>query len=167
MIYVHVNVCMIILCFMQSRAQQVSIYCSTLASGEAYGPGVGQLVHSLGWLVDFQAQITWSEPPRMAVKMGGWVCKISNFQDIGIPTTVSRRCMHDFCARASAPWKIFCCLLKFLLKKCYKCRVGSKKSESGGLVGWLSPDRSSEVPSHLLMHKPPLVRRTRSTRSYR
>ena len=50
------------------------------------GPGVGTLVHaaSLGWLVDFdfRAQIRWAEPPRMAVKMGGWVCKISNFQDI-------------------------------------------------------------------------------------
>ena len=44
--------------------------------------------------------------------------------------------MHDFGARASAPWKIFCFLLKFLLNKCYKCRVGSKKSESRE-VGWL------------------------------
>ena len=44
------------------------------------GPGVG--TGSLGWLVDFRAQIPWSEPPRMAVKMGGWVCKISNFQDV-------------------------------------------------------------------------------------
>ena len=55
--------------------------------------------------------------------------------------TVYGLCMHDFCARASAPWKIFCCLLKFLLKKCYKCRVGSKKSESRG-VGWLIEPRS-------------------------
>ena len=44
-------------------------------------------------------------------------------------------------ARASAPWKIFCFLLKFLLKKCYKCRVGSTKSESRG-VGWLIEPRS-------------------------
>ena len=36
------------------------------------GRGVG--TGSLGWLVDFRAQIPWSEPPRMAVKMGGWVC---------------------------------------------------------------------------------------------
>ena len=50
--------------------------------------------------------------------------------------TVSGLCMHDFGARASAPWKIFCCLLKFLLKNFYKCRVGLKKSESRG-VGWL------------------------------
>ena len=49
-------------------------------SGEDRGPGVGG--GSLGWLVDFRAQIPWSEPPRMAVKMGGWVCKISNFQDV-------------------------------------------------------------------------------------
>ena len=55
--------------------------------------------------------------------------------------TVSGLCMHDFGARASAPWKIFCCLLKFLLKKCYKCRVGSEKSESRG-VGWLIEPRS-------------------------
>ena len=55
--------------------------------------------------------------------------------------TVSGLCMHDFGARASAPWKIFCCLLKFLLKKCYKCRVGSEKSESRG-VGWLIAPRS-------------------------
>ena len=47
---------------------------------EVHGPGVG--TGSLGWLVDFRAQIPWSEPPRMAVKMGGWVCKISNFQDV-------------------------------------------------------------------------------------
>ena len=47
---------------------------------EVRGPGVG--TRSLGWLVDFRAQIPWSEPPRMAVKMGGWVCKISNFQDV-------------------------------------------------------------------------------------
>ena len=41
-------------------------------------------------------------------------------------------------ARASAPWKIFCFLLKFLLKQCYKCRVGSNKSESRevGLFVW-------------------------------
>ena len=44
-------------------------------------------------------------------------------------------------ARASAPWKSFCCLLKFLLNNCYKCRVGSKKSESRG-VGWLIEPRS-------------------------
>ena len=43
---------------------------------------VGGCTRSLGWLVDFRAQIPWSEPPRMAVKMGGWVCKISNFQDL-------------------------------------------------------------------------------------
>ena len=44
------------------------------------------------------------------------------------------------------PWKIFCFLLKFLLKKCYKCRVGSKKSESRG-VGWLVGAKSgSEGP---------------------
>ena len=49
--------------------------------------------------------------------------------------------MHDFGARASAPWKSFFFLLKFLLKKCYKCRVGSKKSESRG-VGWLIEPRS-------------------------
>ena len=68
----------------------------------------------------------------MAVKMGGWVqnLKFSGYM------TVSGICMHDFGARASAPWKIFCFLLKLLLKKCYKCRVGSKKSESRG-VGWL------------------------------
>ena len=47
---------------------------------EDRGPGVG--TRSLGWLVDFRAQIPLSEPPRMAVKMGGWVCKISNFQDV-------------------------------------------------------------------------------------
>ena len=35
----------------------------------------------------------------------------------------------------------FCCVQKFLLKKCYKCRVGSKKSESRG-VGWLIEPRS-------------------------
>ena len=29
-------------------------------------------------------------------------------------------------ARASAPWKIFCFLLKFLLKKCYKDRFTYK-----------------------------------------
>ena len=52
-------------------------------------------------------------------------------------------CMHDFCARASAPWKLFCCLLKFLVTKFYKCRVGSKKSESRGLVAcWLIEPRS-------------------------
>ena len=45
------------------------------------GRGLG--TRSLGWLVDFRAQIPCcSEPPRMAVKMGGWVCKISNVQDI-------------------------------------------------------------------------------------
>ena len=73
----------------------------------------------------------------MAVKMGGWVCKISNFQDI-------RQFLGSACmifARASAPWKIFCFLLKFLLKKCYKCRIGSTKSESMG-VGWLIEPRS-------------------------
>ena len=94
------------------------------------GPGVG--IGSLGWLVDFRAQIPWSEPPRMAVKMGGWV---QNLKFSGC-MTVSGLCMHDFGARASAPWKNFRCLLKFLLKKCYKCRVGSEKSESRG-VGWL------------------------------
>ena len=47
--------------------------------------------------------------------------------------TVSGLCMHDFCARASAPCKIFCFLLKFLLKNFYKYRVGSKKSESTGV----------------------------------
>ena len=73
----------------------------------------------------------------MAVKMGGWVCKISNFQDIW--QFLGSACMTF--ARASAPWKIFCFLLKFLLKKCYKCRVGSKKSESRG-VGWLIEPRS-------------------------
>ena len=46
------------------------------------GSWAGGCTGSLGWLVDFRAQIPWSEPPRMAVKMGGWVCKISNFQDI-------------------------------------------------------------------------------------
>ena len=54
--------------------------CTMNSTGEDRGPGVGG--GSLGWLVDFRAQIPWSEPPRMAVKMGGWVCKISNFQDI-------------------------------------------------------------------------------------
>ena len=73
----------------------------------------------------------------MAVKMGGWV---QNLKFSGC-MTVSGLCMHDFGARASAPWKIFCCLLKFLLKKCYKCRVGSEKSESRG-VGWLIEPRS-------------------------
>ena len=47
-------------------------------------------------------------------------------------------------ARASAPWKVFCFLLKFLLKNCYKCRVGSKKSESRG-VGWLIEPRSGSA----------------------
>ena len=46
------------------------------------GAWAGGCTGSLGWLVDFRAQIPWSEPPRMAVKMGGWVCKISNFQDV-------------------------------------------------------------------------------------
>ena len=46
------------------------------------GSWAGGCTGSLGWLVDFRAQIPWSEPPRMAVKMGGWVCKISNFQDV-------------------------------------------------------------------------------------
>ena len=44
------------------------------------GPGVG--IGSWGWLVHFRAQISGSEPPRRAMEMGGWVCKISNFQDI-------------------------------------------------------------------------------------
>ena len=70
---------------------------------------------------------------------------LQNFKFSGY-MTVSGLCMHDFCARASAPWKSFCCLLKFLLKKCYKCRVGSKKSESRG-VGWLVGAKSeSEGP---------------------
>ena len=73
--------------------------------------------------------------------------------------TVSGLCMHDFCARASAPWKFFCFLLKFLLKKCYKCRVGSKKSESRG-VGWLIEPRSllgGACTSPLMQAKPPLA----------
>ena len=53
---------------------------NTMYTREVHEPGVG--TDSLGWLVDFRAQIPWSEPPRMAVKMGGWVCKISHFQDI-------------------------------------------------------------------------------------
>ena len=69
----------------------------------------------------------------------GWV-GVQNLKFSGC-MTVSGLCMHDFGARASAPWKIFCCLLKFLLKKCYKCRVGSEKSESRG-VGWLIEPRS-------------------------
>ena len=79
----------------------------------------------------------------MGVK-NGWV-GVQNLKFSGY-MTVSGLCMHDFGARASAPWKIFCCLLKFLLKKCYKCRVGSKKSESRG-VGWLVGAKSgSEGP---------------------
>ena len=58
----------------------------------------------------------------------GWV-GVQNFKFSGY-MTVCRLCMHDFCARASAPCKIFWFLLKFLLKKCYICRVRSKKSES-------------------------------------
>ena len=33
---------------------------------------------ALLWLVDFRAPIPGSEPPRMAVGIGGSVCKISN-----------------------------------------------------------------------------------------
>ena len=53
----------------------------------------------------------------MAVKMVGWVCKISNFQDISGYMTVSRLCMHDFGARASAPLKVFCYLLEIPTEK--------------------------------------------------
>ena len=81
----------------------------------------------------------------MAVKMGGWVCKISGYC-IYPGMTVSGLCMHEFCARASAPWKIFCFLLKFLLKKCYKCRVGSKKSESRGVGCLVGAKSGSEGP---------------------
>ena len=88
----------------------------------------------------------------------GWV-GVQNLKFSGY-MAVSGLCMHDFGARASAPWKIFCCLLKFLLKKCDKCMVGSTKSESRG-VGWLIGPRSllgySKVPAHLLMHDPPLA----------
>ena len=49
--------------------------------------------------------------------------------------TVSGLCMHDFCARASAPWKIFCFLLKFLLKNATNAGLGRKNLNPGGLVG--------------------------------
>ena len=65
-----------------------------------------------------------------------WLVGWLEYRFVHVTCCNSGLCMHDFGARASAPWKIFCCLLKFLLKKCYKCRVGSKKSESRG-VGWL------------------------------
>ena len=103
------------------------------------GAWAGGCTGSLGWLGDFRAQI----PPAVGASAdgseNGWV-GVQNFTFSGY-LTVSGLCMHDFCARYSAPWKIFCFLLKFLLKKCYKCRVGSKKSESRG-VGWLIEPRS-------------------------
>ena len=50
---------------------------------------------------------------------------VQNFKLSGY-MTVSKLCMHDFGARVSAPWKMFCFLLKFLLKKCYKDRFTYK-----------------------------------------
>ena len=97
------------------------------------------------WMADERAiaALLLSPPSVIALRPirieNGWV-GVQNFKFSGY-MTVCRLCMHDFCARASAPWKIFCCLLKFLLKKCYKCRVGSEKSESRG-VGWLIEPRS-------------------------
>ena len=65
-------------------------------------------------------QAAWVDPLVGASLDGsenGWV-GVQNFTFSGY-LTVSGLCMHEFCARtrASAPWKIFCCLLKFLLKK--------------------------------------------------
>ena len=47
------------------------------------------LAGSWGWLVHFRAQTDlWvgasADGRQMAVEMGGWVCKISNFQDTSI-----------------------------------------------------------------------------------
>ena len=97
---------------------------------EGHGPGVG--TRSLGWLVDFRAQIPWVGASADGSE-NGWV-GVQNLKFSGY-ITVSGLCMHDFGARASAPWKIFCCLLKFLLNNCYKCMVGSKNLNPGGLVG--------------------------------
>ena len=91
----------------------------------------------VGWLIFGLRSLARSL--RADGSENGWV-GVQNFKFSGY-MTVSGLCMHDFGARASAPWKIFCCLLKFLLKKCYKCRVGSEKSESRG-VGWLIEPRS-------------------------
>ena len=77
-----------------------------------------------------------------AAELHGWL----EYRFVNVTCCNIALCMHEFCARASAPWKIFCFLLKFLLKTCYKCRVGSKKSESRE-VGWsIGAKSGSEGP---------------------
>ena len=92
-----------------------------------------------------------------------WLVGWLEYRFVHVTCCNSGLCVHDFGARASAPWKIFCCLLKFLLKQCYKCRVGSTKSESRGLVGWLAPNPEAKVRSQRTTSPVPLVwRRVRA-----
>ena len=65
--------------------------------------------------------------------------------------TVSALCVHDFCARAraSAPWKIFCCSLKFLLKNdtnAGSLRFRSPTSTCTGMQTHTPPHRLSSAP---------------------
>ena len=68
------------------------------------------LAGSWGWLVHFRAQTDLWVGASGDGSGNGWV-GVQNFK-FSRYMTVSGRCMHDFGARASAPWKIFCCLLK-------------------------------------------------------